>query len=184
MSKRVKTTKIEKKYKDKKTGEEKSISMDYSKVVDRIAEFRKDNPRGLIETTPTVDGDQIMFRAHILSDKSNTNSSEATGHAFAKNEGTEKQFEKLETIAVGRALAMLGYAASGEVASYEEMEEFAAYRDTKIDELIEGMQNCKTIAELRDYFMGLGSYMAESRIIEAKDARKAELNENSRDQAK
>lgn len=180
MTKRVKTTKIEKKYKDKKTGEEKAISMDYSKVVDRIAEFRKDNVRGLIETTPSIDGDQIIFKAHILKDKSDKNSAEATGHALAKNEGTEKQFEKLETIAVGRALAMLGYAASGEVASFEEMEEFAAYRDNKIEELIAGMQACNDINELRTYFMGLGSYMAESRIIEAKDARKAELSEDSR----
>jgi hypothetical protein len=179
MSKRVKTTQIV-----KKTKSGKEVTINFAKVVDRINEFRQDNPRGLIETLPTLDGDQILFRAHIVKDKSDKNSAEATGHAFAKNEGTEKQFEKLETIAVGRALAMLGYAASGEVASFEEMEEFAAYRDTKIDELIEGMANCKTIADLRTYFMGLGSYMAESRIIEAKDARKAELNADSGTTAK
>lgn len=176
MSKRVRTTKIEKKYKDKKTGEEKRISIDHAKVVDRIAEFRKDNPRGLIETEPKIDGETLIFKAHLLKDKSDKNSAEATGHAYAKIDGTEKQFEKLETIAVGRALAMLGYAASGEVASFEEMEEFTAYRDQKIEEAIEGMTNCKTIPELRQYFMGLGSYMAESRIIEAKDKRKEELS--------
>ena len=172
MSKRVKTTQI-----TKKTKSGKEITINFAKVVDRINEFREDNPRGLIETSPQMDGDQIIFRAHIVKDKSDKNSAEATGHAFAKNEGTEKQFEKLETIAVGRALAMLGYAASGEVASFEEMEEFATYRDQKIDELIEGMADCKTIAELRTYFMGLGSYMAESRIIEAKDKRKADLSD-------
>jgi hypothetical protein len=185
MSKRVKTTKIEKKYKDKKTGEEKKISMDYSKVVDRIAEFRKDNPRGLIDTSFTITDGQLIFKTRILKDKSDQNSAEATGHALAKYDAdSEKQFEKLETISVGRALAMLGYAASGEVASFEEMEEFAAYRDNKIEELIVGMQDCSDINELRTYFMGLGSYMAESRIIEAKDKRKAELNENSRPEAK
>ena len=174
MSRTVKTTPIV-----KKTKEGKEIKLDYSKVVDRIAEFRKDNPRGLIETTPTINSDMILFKAHILKDKSDTNSAEATGHALAKNRGTEKEFEKLETIAVGRALAMLGYSASGEVASFEEMEEFANYRDSKINEMIDQIISIQDINELRTYFMSLGSYMAESRIIEAKDKRKVELtNEN------
>lgn len=177
MTKRVKTTKIEKKYKDKQTGQEKKITMEYSKVVDRLAEFRKDNPRGRIETTPTIADDTLMFKAYILKDKADKNSADATGHAMAKYEGTEKQFEKLETIAVGRALAMLGYGASGEVASFEEMEEFTQYRDQKIEELIEQLNQCKTIPELRERFMSLGSYMAESRIIEAKDRRKGELSD-------
>lgn len=176
MSKRVKTTRIEKKYKDRKTGEDRHISIDHAKVVDRIQEFRKDNPRGVIETDPKIDDSMLIFKAHIVKDKSDKNSAEATGHAYTKIDGSDKQFEKLETIAVGRALAMLGYAASGEVASFEEMEEFTAYRDRQIEEKIEGMNNCQTITELREYFMGLGSYMAESRIIEAKDIRKDELS--------
>lgn len=183
MNKRVKTTKIEKKYKDKQ-GNEKKIEINYAKVVDRLNEFRSDNPRGSIETTPTVEGDMIMFKAHIVKDKSDKFSAEATGHAMAEKNGTEKQFEKVETIAVGRALALLGYAAAGEIASFDEMEEFAAYRDNKIEEIIEKIHNCKTIPVLREYFMGLGTYMAESRIIEAKDERKAQLNADSRTKAK
>jgi len=175
MTKRVKTTPIEKKYKDRKTGEEKSIKMDYAKVVDRINEFRKDNPRGTIKTDLVVNGDLATFSAYIMKDKSDTNSADATGHAVAQIDHSEKQFEKLETVAVGRALALLGYAAGGEVASFEEMEEFAAYRDQKIEEHIGNLRACKTIEALRKYFMSLGSYMAESRIIEAKDARKEEL---------
>lgn len=185
MSKRVKTTKIVKKYTDKKTGQEKTIEIDHAKVVDRIKEFRQDNPRGVIETNPVIESGQLIFKAHITKDKADKNSAEATGHAFAKLDNSEKQFEKLETIAVGRALALLGYAASGEVASFEEMEEFAAYRDNKIEEMIANMQTCKDMNELRTYFMGLGSYMAESRIIEAKDQRKVELqNADSRTEAK
>ena len=46
-----------------------------------------------------------------------------SGHALGKV-GGEKAFEKLETIAVGRALAFAGYLASGEIASFEEMQEF------------------------------------------------------------
>lgn len=180
MTKRVKTTKI-----TKKTKSGKEITIDFAKVVDRINEFRTDNPRGLIETEPTIEGEMIIFKAHIIKDKSDKNSAEATGHAYTKNEGADKQFEKLETVAVGRALAMLGYAAGGEVASFEEMEEFAAYRDTKIDKIIEKMNECKTIEELRNYFMGLDSYMAESRVIEAKDKRKEELSDaNSRTETK
>lgn len=175
MSKRVHTTRIEKKYKDKKTGEEKTISMDYAKVVDRINEFRKDNVRGLIETTPTIENGMLIFKAHVLKDKSDDNSAEATGHAYAKIDGTEKQFEKLETIAVGRALALLGYAAGGEVASFEEMEEFQAYRDQKIEEITVKMQSINDIFELRDYFLGLGTYISDSRVIAAKDKRKEEL---------
>lgn len=179
MARTVKTTKIEKKYKNKKTGEESTITINFAKVVDRLNEFRSQNPQGLIETAPTVDGDMIMFKTHIVKDKSNKYSAEATGHAMAKNDGSEKQFEKLETISVGRALALLGYAAGGEIASSEEMADFASFRDGKIEEMIELMQECRGIEELRNYFMSLGSYMAESRIIEAKDKRKAELSENN-----
>lgn len=185
MSKRVKVTKIEKRYKDRKTGEEKSLTMDYAKVVDRINEFRSDNPRGLIETDPRIEGKMLIFKAHILKDKSDSNSAEATGHAYAEIDNSEKQFEKLETIAVGRALALLGYAAGGEVASFEEMEEFQSYKDGKIEEITLRMQSITDIFELRDYFMGLGSYMAESRVIDAKDKRKAELlDANSGNEAK
>lgn len=174
MNKRVKTTAITKKYKDK-SGKEQTLTIQHAKVVDRIKEFREDNPRGVIETEPTVEGDMMIFKAHIVKDKSDKFSAEATGHAYAKNNGSEKQFEKLETIAVGRALAMLGYASSGEVASFEEMEEYASYRDEKIEDIILKINATKTITELRNYFMGLDSFMAESRIIEAKDAKKKEL---------
>lgn len=179
MTKRVKITQIEKKYKNKR-GEEKTLTINFAKVADRIAEFRKDNPRGLIETTPTMVNDILMFKTRILRDKSDANSAESTGHAMAKMDNSEKQFEKLETISVGRALALLGYGASGEVASFEEMEEFNSFRDNQIDEAIMRMNECKTIPELRECFMSLGSYMSESRIIEAKNKRKAELDENSR----
>jgi hypothetical protein len=176
MARTVKTTKIEKKFKNKK-GEESSITINFAKVVDRLNEFRTQNPRGLIDTSYVIDGDKLVFKTRILKDKSDQFSAEATGHAFAKNNGSEKLFEKLETISVGRALALLGYAAGGEIASSEEMDDFASFRDEKIDERIEVMQKCSTLTELREYFMSLGSYMSQSRIIEAKDKRKAELSE-------
>ena len=87
---------------------------DYAKVVERVKEFRKDNPNGLIETTPTIDGNMIVFKARVVKDKAQESSAEATGHAYGENKGA-KAFEKLETIATGRALAFLGYAADGEI---------------------------------------------------------------------
>lgn len=134
--KSVKTTKIQKKYKDKATGEYRTIEINYAKVADRIVEFRSDCPNGLIETNPDVKEGTIFFKARILKDKAKPQSGEATGHAVAKNDGSEKIFEKLETLAVGRALAMLGYMAGGEVASAEEMQEFLDYKETKNQEAV------------------------------------------------
>jgi hypothetical protein len=148
---------------------------DYAKVAERIRVFREDCPNGLIETKPALQEDgQILFTARILKDKANKNSGEGTGHSLGKNTGL-KAFEKLETIAVGRALAMLGYMASGEIASNEEMEEFHAYREEKIHEAVKDMGSKESLEELKEYFMTLGSLMSDSRIIEAKDAKKAEL---------
>jgi hypothetical protein len=180
MNKTVKTTRIEKHYTDRKTGEKKSITINYAKVVDRLNEFRSENPRGKIETTYQIADGFIAFKTYILKDKSDINSAEATGHAVAKNDGGEKQFEKLETLSVGRALAMLGYAASGEIASFEEMEDYNAYKDEKIEEAIGRMKSSENLEELKTIFMSLGSLMANSRIIEAKDAKKASLNENNK----
>ena len=177
MDKRVKTTEIEKKWTDRKTGEKKSMKIYYAKVVDRLSEFRKDNPRGLIETAPKIENETIVFKARILKDKADENSAEATGHALGKYDGSEKQFEKLETIAVGRALSLLGYSVGGEIASDDEMEEFNSWKDDKIEDAINAMNSAKTVEELKQVFMGLGGLMSESRIIEAKDAAKTKLTE-------
>lgn len=179
--KTVKTTKIEKKYKDKKTGEWKSLTIDHAKVKDRLNEFRADNPNSKIETTPTFlqDG-RVMFKAYIIKDKANPQSADSTGHSLGKNE-SDKDFEKQETIAVGRALALLGYASSGEIASSEEMEEFLKYQEEKKQEYIESItekiNECKTIEELANVWASIdGSYKSE--FLPIKDAKKKELNEN------
>lgn len=133
MSKRVKTTAIEKKYKDKKTGEYKSLTINHAKVKDRLMAFWEENPNGKIETKPHIMNDgRVMFSANILRDKSDIASREATAHALGTTTG-DKDFEKLETIAVGRALALLGYATDGEIASSEEMEEFNRYKKERLD---------------------------------------------------
>jgi len=159
----VKTTTIEKKYKDKKTGEYKSIKIEHAKVKDRLKAFWEENPRGKIETTPTIQtGGMTMFKTTILRDKADPHSREATAHSLG-NVADEKSFEKLETISVGRCLALLGYATDGEIASSEEMEEFEAYQRTKKEERLFELQGeideINTIEELKTFYTknkGLG----------------------------
>lgn len=150
-----------------------SGNIDYSKVVDRIKEFRQDNPHGDIKTEPTIleDG-QVMFKATIIRDKSDENSASATGHSLGLNKGV-KAFEKLETIAVGRALAMLGYASDGEIASAEEMEEFEAYQQNKkaefdayIKETLDSIDETKTVDDLQDLFINLTPEIRQNESIQ------------------
>lgn len=102
---------------------------EYATVPQRLKQFREDNPKSVVETTPTIQPDgTLIFAARILKDKSDENSAEATGHSYGKVKG-DKAFEKLETVAVGRALALLGYLNNGQIATTEEMEEFAEYKE-------------------------------------------------------
>lgn len=156
----------------------------YAQVKDRIKEFRTDNPKGLIETTPTFTEDGIMFKARIVKDKSDPASAEATGHSFAKAKANEKekQFEKQESIAVGRALALLGYASDGEIASSEEMEEFFEYQEERkaeaIMEVTEQIGNCQSLEELKTLWASLSGEM-KVLVKSAQEAKKLQLNENN-----
>ncbi len=150
----------------------------YAQVSDRIKEFRDACPHGLIETTPTFNQDgSILFKARILKDKGDETSAESTGHALGPNKG-EKSFEKLETIAVGRALALLGYASDGDIASGEEMEEFYDFQNSKrediIDDLTDRIKNAKTIDELKSVWASVdGAFKVE--LNELKENKKKEL---------
>lgn len=144
----------------------------YATVPARIKEFREANPNGLIETKPEIFENEIMFSARILKDKANPASGEATGHAIGKKTG-DKAFEKLETIAVGRALALLGYMASGEIASSEEMEEFMEYQNQKksdaIQEAVQLLSESKTLKELQETWVSLGTLIKEPEVLAKKD---------------
>lgn len=148
----------------------------YATVPTRIKEFRESCPNGLIESKPEFLADgKVMFTARILKDKSNSSSGESTGHAIGKLTG-DKAFEKLETIAVGRALALLGFMASGEIASSEEMEEFNSYQVSKKETAIETINATKSVEELKKVFLSLsGGLMAENEVVEAKNAKYKEL---------
>lgn len=130
---------------------------EYAKVADRIKAFREDCPNGLINTSYVVEGGYITFKARAMKDKSKPHSAEGVGHARDKDKGNDKAFEKLETISIGRALAVLGYLASGVIASSEEME---AYHQEKAEKKQEEMltfqaeiSKIKTVEELRDFYM-------------------------------
>lgn len=193
MNKTVKTTKIEKKYTDKRSGQEKSITIDYAKVADREKAFREDNPRSKTHTQHLREGNKVTVLAYIWKDKKDLiellkagakfddalASCDATGIAEAVGVG-EKAIEKCETVAIGRALAHLGYAMSGEIASSEEMEQFEEYKLEKhaneIMAAIEDLKNCSDITTLQRVFVGLPlAIRGEKAVIAEKDKMKEVL---------
>jgi hypothetical protein len=150
----------------------------YATVPDRLKEFRTENPRAKVETSHQfLEDGSLVFSCYILKDKSDENSADATGTAMytPKDLQKAKSFEKLETVSVGRALSLLGYLNNGQVASTEEMTEFNQYQEDKLEEAIDHLRAAADIAALKDVFMSLGSLMAHSKVIDAKNARKEEL---------
>lgn len=164
----------------KKTNTINLSGKQYAQVKDRIKEFRHDNPRGSITTEPTMTDSHIIFKAHIVRDKADEHSAEATGHSMGVigSNNKEKQFEKQETIAVGRALALLGYASDGEIASSEEMEEYETWKRDQLAEQImeatEAIGHCETQEQLKELWQSLSGEM-KTHCLEAKDAKKKEL---------
>lgn len=164
---------------------------EYAKVADRLKQFREDFPKSKIETEHrTLSDGSIEFKAWIWKDKTDyievlkatgdpkvaRGSADSDGDARNKiDKSKDKDFEKLQTIAVGRALAMIGYIASGEIASFEEMEEFNSFKESKVDEAITKLNDCKDLIKLKEVFISLGSLMSNQRVIEAKDKKKEEI---------
>lgn len=148
---------------------------EYAQVKDRVKKFRENTTNGSIETEmqQLPDG-SVVIKATVVVDKSDEGSRSATGQSFGKI-GTDKAFEKLETIAVGRALAFLGYLADGEIASSDEMEEFVKYQQGKKDDAIDLLKSAKSTDELKETFTKLGNLMADTEIIKVKDEMKSKL---------
>lgn len=162
---------------------------EYAKVADRLNEFRSANPRSKISIKFNYDeAGNLTHHAYVWADKTEfyellkngvdakdaLESADAEGSSLmlsAKVKG-EKGFEKNETIAVGRALAMLGYATSGEIASSEEMEEFEDFKKQKqekaIAEAIEKLSKAKNIKELLKVWTELANEMRMDTSVQAK----------------
>lgn len=155
---------------------------DYAKVPERLKLFREDKPNGKIITHDTLEeSGQRKFYAYIWKDRKDyrtddLDSADAKGSALGVTKGV-KDFEKLETVAIGRALAILGYLASGEVASFEEMELYEAEQTAKkqayVQEQVDLFDNAKTLEELKQHWANTNKTYPE--ILVAKDKRKAEL---------
>lgn len=93
----------------------------YAQVKDRIAEAHKTNSKlSIITTVECFDKEKLsfLFTATVTNEKW-----EFTWHALQSLQA-KKDFEKWETIAVGRALALAWFLSDWEVASYEEVEDF------------------------------------------------------------
>lgn len=96
---------------------------DYVGVPERIEAFWKDYPNGSIVTEVLENtSDHSLIKASVRKDKT-TSYIDSTGHA-EEPKNKEKQLNKCETVAVGRALALIGYEVKKGIASKEEMEGF------------------------------------------------------------
>lgn len=181
----------------------------YAKVAERLKLFRQDNPRGKQESAYEVDVDgTIVFTVWLWKDKNDLlelmkagiidkealrASADANGNAKSGSKivregggpnpkAGEKEFEKLESVALGRALAMLGYLASGEIASSEEMELFEEFKEDQArkeaEDFIKQVGKTKGHAELNK-LLGANSAMLKNRlVIEAAKVKQAEFAEN------
>jgi len=132
---------------------------EYATVPQRLLEFRNSHPRSSVETKPDFQADgTLVFSATIVKDKSDPNSATATGHSYGKLTG-DKAFEKLETVATGRALALLGYLNNGQIATSEEMQEFEEYRLQQVlDEIAK--------ADKREQFQAILAKLTPSQKLE------------------
>lgn len=108
----------------------------YVPVPVRIAKFRSDHKTGSIETVSQliIEGDNAVasFKATI---KDSEGKVLGTGHSFCSELEEQKEFEKAETAAIGRALAHSGYSAevegAGSGSDDEEEEEESSSKKKK-----------------------------------------------------
>lgn len=154
---------------------------DYATVPARLKEFREKNPRADVQTVPKfLDDGSLIFQATIVTDRSDEASARATGTArYTANEVSKpKAFEKLETISVGRALAMLGYLNNGEVATTEEMQEFEQYQHDKLETAIAAIKSATKRDEFQAVMAGLNAEQ-QKQITPIIKERMAELKRES-----
>lgn len=149
----------------------------YAKVSTRLTEFLNTNKNSSIDTCYEFKGDYVIFKAKITPDHT-LQSRYYTGTSLGKAAGL-KAFEKLETIAVGRALAFCGYLSNGEIASEEEMQQYGESA-TKIDvtQTIEKLKTAKNMTELAKLWRALSeAERNDSDVLEIKDKLKKTYEE-------
>lgn len=163
---------------------------DYAKVADRLKLFREDWKNSKIETNHGTNEDgSVEFKAWIWKDKADyldmlkatqnaelaRGSADADGSAKGNIGVKVKDFEKLQTIAVGRALANLGYLGSGDIASFEEMEEFDKFKTEQtlqaVEKVIANFELIDDVDELRKAF-AMSGFMNDPIVVKAAQVRK------------
>lgn len=147
----------------------------YAKVTDRLAEFLKQNKNGMITTSDEFRGDYVIFRAKVIPDFEKPEHY-FTGTSMGKI-GSEKALEKLETLAVGRALAFGGYLSTGEIASAEEMDRYSASNIiVDVSDAMKKLQEAKTLVELARVYRSLSAEeRANQEVTSLKDELKKEF---------
>jgi len=95
----------------------------YAQVGDRVNAFHQTYKNGSIRTDLNITGNTAIIKATVIPDVENEKRY-FQGSALSVSLNKEKGLEKLETTAIGRALAMAGFATDGQIASYEEIERF------------------------------------------------------------
>lgn len=177
----VKVSKIEKTFTDKKTNEVKKICIDYAKVTDRLEAFRTNHPNSKILTSYKNENNKVVFKAFLWRDKTEVIQSLSNGaskeliYLTADAEATaqktitnDKDFEKLETMAIGRALSNLGYSSTGSIAE-STISELNKYKDElyqdSVDSAIDRLQNCKTLDELKSNYQALNPVLRIDKTI-------------------
>lgn len=172
---------------------------DYAKVAERLKLFREDWPNSKTETDNKKDSEGVMeFKAWLWKDKDqlidlmksgvtdikvlrSSCDSDGNSSGLVKD---KKSYEKLQTIAIGRALANLGYLGSGDIASFEEMEEYYTYKDEQkvgaIKEAIAKITSAKTNDQLNEIIKSIGDMLNESEVIQAGKAKREELTKKEK----
>jgi len=136
---------------------------DYAPVSARVEQFHKDHEDGSVSTKVDFVGEQVVVKAVIKFGER-----VFTGHSFGTTK-SEKAFEKLETTAVGRALAFAGYLAGGEIASYDEMQEFVEQpKEWTLKEAIDHVALSTDIKDLEKRFRELSATMQKDEEVIAK----------------
>jgi len=92
---------------------------EYCQVVERLKYFRENYEDGRIETSYSLTDKGVIFTAKVFV----RDVLMATGHGY-KPMNTEFNLEKVETRAIGRALAIFGIGADASISSYDEVADY------------------------------------------------------------
>ena len=150
-------------------------------MTDRLEAFRTNHPNSKILTSYKNENNKVVFKAFLWRDKTEviqsltngvskeliylTADAEATAQKTITN---DKDFEKLETMAIGRALSNLGYSSTGNIAEHK-TNELDKYKDElyqdSVDSVIDKLQNCKTLDELKSNYQALNPVLRIDKTI-------------------